>query len=300
MLNISKRITLGIDIGGTRIKTVALQNPDVILEEHRIDSDAKHGPHAVREAVGRAIQYYKDRGIAFNGLGIGCAGAVDPKSGMVLNSPNFADFKDVPLAQWARQDFGLPVVVANDANCAMFTEWKIGNAMNSNNAILLTFGTGVGGGLILNGKLYAGSTGTAGELGHFSIHADGVWCPCGNRGCFERYCSASAIELACKGLSAKDVFARSNEEPYRSILQRFFDDLFIGVTSLANIFDPDCILLGGGLSKGILARLEDIQAWIGKHAFPSVARHVKIMPTKFLNQSGAIGAALLAQELLTE
>jgi len=299
MLNNSKRITLGIDIGGTRIKSVAVAYPDIVLEEHRIDSEAKHGPNAVREAVKRAITYYKERGVPFLGIGMGCAGSVDPKNGVVLNSPNFSDWKDVPLAQWAREDFGLPVVVGNDANCAMFTEWKIGNAQGYDNALLLTFGTGVGGGLILNGKLYAGSTGTAGELGHFSIHAGGIWCPCGNRGCFERYCSASALELAAKGVGAKEVFARSNEEPFRSILQRFMDDLNIGVTSLANVFDPDCILLGGGLSKGIVDHLEDIQAWVRKHAFPAVAKHVKIIPTKFANQSGAIGAALLAQELIS-
>ncbi len=298
MPNISKRITLGIDIGGTRIKTVAVQSPDVILDEHRIDSDAKHGPQAVREAVKRAVKYYQERGIEFMGIGMGCAGSVDPKTGVVLNSPNFADWKNVPLAQWAREDFGLPVTVANDANCAMFTEWKIGNAQGCNNAILLTFGTGIGGGLILNGKLYAGSTGSAGELGHFSIHAGGIWCPCGNRGCFERYCSASAIELAAKGIGAKEVFARREEEPFRSILQRFFDDLNIAVTSLSNIFDPDCILFGGGLAKGVMEHAEDIQAWVRKHAFPAVSQHVKILPTKFANQSGAIGAALLAHELL--
>lgn len=300
MRDISKKITLGLDIGGTRIKTVALGYPDVILHEHRIDSDAKNGPEAVRHAIREAVHHYKQHNIIFSALGLGCAGSVDPHTGMVLNSPNFAQWHNVPLRDWAIADFGLPAIVANDAKCAAFTEWKMGNGKGFRNTILLTFGTGVGGGLILDGKLYMGATGTAGELGHFSIHADGILCPCGNRGCFERYCSASALEKSLPGLTAKDIFSRANEKEPASlaVLNKFFEELKIGVTSLANMFDPECILIGGGLSKGILPYLDEIQTWIREHAFPLVGLKTKIIPTKYFNQSGAIGSALLAFDLL--
>lgn len=298
MVLAGKKIALGIDIGGTRIKTVALEAPNKVLSEFRIDSDAKLGPDAVRNAVRTAVEHYRKGKIDFSCVGLGCAGSVTPKTGIVLNSPNFAQWKDVPLRQWVEEDFGKPATVNNDAKCAMFTEFKLGNAQGSTNAILLTFGTGVGGGLIINKQLYVGSTGTAGELGHFSIHADGILCNCGNTGCFERYCSASALERMLPGYTAKEIFAKAalGEQPYGQYLQKFLSYLKIGVTSMANIFDPDVILLGGGLSRGIEPHLSEIQTWIKEHAFPAVALKTKITTTKFANQSGAIGAALLALE----
>jgi len=296
MPNISKQIALGLDIGGTKIKTVALEYPDRILDEHRIDSDAKNGPDAVRTAIHTAIRYYTEKEIPFSRIGIGCAGSVDPESGVVLNSPNFAAWKNVPMKEWVQSDFKLPVTVDNDANCATVTEWKMGNGRGHQNLILLTFGTGIGGGLILRGQLYTGSTGSAGELGHFSIHADGKDCACGNRGCFERYCSASALELRVPGFSAKEIFAKAaaGEEPFHAVLEEFFHNTKIGLTSIANIFDPDCILIGGGLSKGMAPYLGELQKWIEAHAFPSVAKRTKLILTQFANQSGAIGAALLS------
>jgi len=299
MLLAGKKIALGIDIGGTRIKTVAFAAPSTVIAEHRIDSDAKYGPEAVRKAVQVAVDYYHRAGIEFSSVGLGCAGSVCPKTGVVLNSPNFSQWKNVPLKEWAETDFGKPASVDNDANCAMFTEWKLGSAAGTNNAILLTFGTGVGGGLIINRQLYTGSTGSAGELGHFSIHADGIQCSCGNTGCFERYCSASALERMLPGYTAKEIFARAaaGEEPYRQYIQKFLSYLKIGVTSMANVFDPDVILVGGGLSQGIVPYLSDIQKWIQDHAFPAVGQKTQIIPTKYGNQSGAIGAALLSLEI---
>src|SRR5207244_2747805 len=112
---------------------------------------------------------------------------------IVATSPNFSAWRNVPLKAWVEQDHGLPCSVENDANCALVTEWKIGNAQVFQNALLVTLGTGIGGGLLINGNIYRGATGTAGEIGHLSIHADGIPCNCGNVGCFERYCSASSL-----------------------------------------------------------------------------------------------------------
>ena len=296
MRNTSKEIALGLDIGGMRIKTVAISADAEILEEFRLDSDAKHGPHAVRKAIGVAVEHYRNLSIGFSKIGVGCAGSVMPKSGVVLNSPNFADWKNVPLRAWVEEDFKVPAVVANDANCAMFTEWKLGNAKNCDNAVLLTFGTGIGGGLILNRRLYSGSTGTAAELGHFSIHANGIECPCGNRGCFERYCSASALEKQCPGFTAKQVFENASEEPFRGVLANHFANLKIALTSICNIFDPDVILIGGGIATGLAKYLPEIRDSVKRSAFQTIANHVQIIPTKFGNQSGSIGAALLAFE----
>jgi glucokinase len=184
-------------------------------------------------------------------------------------------------------------VVDNDANCAVIAEWKMGNGRNKQNVVLLTLGTGIGGGLILNGQLFRGSTGTAGELGHFSIHSDGKWCPCGNRGCFERYCSATALREAGE-VSAREVFARGDEEFFKGIIVHFLRDFQVALTSLANAFDPDCILLGGAVTQGLVPYLTTLDAWVKKHAFPSVAAHMELGLAKFGNLSGSLGAALLA------
>jgi glucokinase len=296
MTNLNERIALGIDIGGTEVKAVALRLPDVVLGIYRLPSDAKKGPAAVRSAVGKAVQYFRNDGILFSRIGMGCAGSVDSVTGVVLNSPNFSDWRDIPLRDWIEEDFHLPVTLNNDANCATFTEWTLGNARGSRNAVLLTFGTGVGGGLILNQQLYRGSTGTGGEIGHFSLHADGRSCPCGNQGCFERYCSGTALQDQAPGHTAKEIFERAEESPFKELIEVYLKDLKIAITSLANIFDPDTILLGGAMANGIEPHLNEIRSWVKARAFPAVGTRVKIVKTRFGNESGAMGAALLAFE----
>lgn len=290
------RMAIGLDIGGTRMKTVLLSSDGKLIEERRVDSHANEGPDRVRSTIREGIQFYIDKGHIFQSIGIGCAGSVNPETGVVVNSPNFANWSNVPLKNWVQEDFKVPVAVGNDANLAAFTEWKLGNAKGVRNAVLLTFGTGVGGGIILDGKLFTGSTGTASEIGHFSICYNGIACACGNTGCFERYCSASAVEKSLPGFTAKEIFARSEESPFKEVVETFFHNLCIGVVSVANLFDPDVILLGGGLSNGIFPRLKSIEAWVSEKAFPLVGQNLKIVPTAFSNLSGAMGAALLSLE----
>jgi glucokinase len=277
-----------------RIKAVALRAPGKILMEHKVPSNADQGPKAVRKALGEAIAHFRLSGIEFGAVGVGCAGSVDHDKGVVRSSPNFSDWKDVSIRQWIQEDFNVPSIVENDANCAVYGEWKMGGADEWNNVILLTLGTGIGGGIVLNRQLFRGSTGTGGELGHMSIHAHGKKCQCGNTGCFERYCSASALIEKAGGISAKEIFSRESEPKFREIVDHFLHDFKIGVTSLANIFDPDCILLGGGMSQGVALHLDEIRSWVKEHAFSAVGKHVKIEMTQHKNLSGAIGAALLA------
>lgn len=291
------KIALGLDIGGTKLKALALQSPDKILAETVIPSQASEGPNAVRKAIFSCVSYFKDKKIPFQSIGIGCAGSVDHRGGIVRNSPNFAHWKDIPLKDWVTQDTGVPVCIENDANCAVLSECKIGAGQGFENIVLLTLGTGIGGGLILNNQLFRGSTGTAGELGHFSIHADGIECPCGNRGCFERYCSATSVKKKANGISPKEVFSKASENPfYGKIVSEFLDDFQIGLVSIANMFDPDCILLGGAVTEGVGVYLPKLQAWVKNHAFPIVGQHIQIKMTKHGNLSGSLGAALLAIE----
>lgn len=289
-------VTLGIDIGGTRIKAVALSQDLETIEKYEGPSDADDGPDAVRRALSLTVEYFRGKALKIQGIGVGCAGSVDPKTGVVRNSPNFAQWKNVPLKEWLETDFELPTTVENDANCAVYTEWKLGAGKDLRNVVLLTLGTGIGGGLILDGRLFRGSTGTGGELGHFSIYADGKPCPCGNRGCFERYCSASALREATEGkYSAREIFMQQSSK-FGPLVEQFLHDFSIGLTSIANIFDPDVILIGGGVAKGVEPHFPRLQEWLKRSAFPAVANHLRLEVARFGNLSGAIGAALLINE----
>jgi glucokinase len=292
----SGKISLGLDVGGTEIKAIAFEATGNILSTFDVPSNAKHGPEAVKKTILECVQYFRDQSIPFTTVGIGCAGAVTPKTGIVLNSPNFSNWKNVPLQDWIESAIQCPVRVNNDANCAAFAEWKLGNGVGTTNMILLTFGTGVGGGLILNNKLFTGSGGGAGELGHFSIHANGIQCQCGNTGCFERYCSASALQIKIPGHSAKEIFENADHSPFKEAVAEFLWNTKVGLTSFANLFDPDCILLGGAVAKGLAQYLIEIQQWIKKHAFPAVSNNLRLELAKFGNQSGAMGAALLSNQ----
>ncbi|NDC23931.1 MAG: ROK family protein, partial [Proteobacteria bacterium] len=252
-------VTLGLDIGGTKLKGIALKGRTQILKEISIPSRANEGPNEVRSAIKDAIKLFQEAEIPFSSIGIGCAGSVDHHRGVVRNSPNFADWKNIPLKDWVELDFNVPVSVENDAKCAVFAEWKVGAGEGHKNVVLLTLGTGIGGGLILDGRLFRGATGTAGELGHFSIHTEGLPCPCGNRGCFERYCSATAVKNQANGISPKDVFSKAGIVPeYKKIIDEFIYNFQIALVGIANVFDPEIILLGGAVTDGLSIYLEEI------------------------------------------
>lgn len=288
------KTSLGLDIGGTKLKAVAFAPGSDGLIEKVVPSRASESPEAVRAAIKEVVNAYRAEKISFHSIGIGCAGSVDHKRGVVRNSPNFSNWSNVPLRTWVEEDFRLPVFIENDANCAVIAEWKTGSGKGYENIVLLTLGTGIGGGLILGGKIFRGATGTGGELGHFSIHADGIPCPCGNTGCFERYCSATSVKLKAGGISPKTVFNEVDKSPaYKKIVSEFLADFRVGLVSLANMFDPDCILVGGAVADGVRPYLPELQQWLSAHAFTAVGAHTKILPTKHRNLSGALGAALL-------
>lgn len=290
-------LALGIDIGGTKLKALALAPDNQIIKELTIPSRAEEGPQGVREAIHEVVSFFQSQSIPFDFIGAGCAGSVHFSAGVVRNSPNFADWKDIPLRDWIQQDFEVPAVVENDANCAVFSEYRLGAGKGYENLVLLTLGTGIGGGLILGGQLFRGTTGTAGELGHLTIHSQGLECPCGNRGCFERYCSATAVKLQAKGISPKEVFSKAQIVPeYKKIMDEFIYHFQVGLVGIANVFDPQCILLGGAVTDGLSLYLDSIRDWVRTHAFPAVGSQLEIKTTHFKNLSGALGAALLARE----
>jgi glucokinase len=287
---------LGLDIGGTRLKAVAIKSDGTLLHEVEVDSHANEGPEEVRATLRNTVEVFRQKGICPSTIGIGCAGSVDPRIGTVRNSPNFAHWKNVPLKAWAELDFGVPVSLDNDANCAVVAEWKQGKGVGRKNFLLLTLGTGIGGGVVIENRLFRGNTGTAAELGHISIFANGEACPCGNRGCFERYCSGTAIRRQAGDISSKEVFSNPTDERFIPVIENFLFNFSAALTSLANIFDPEAILLGGQVSLGVVPYLPRIRETVRKQAFPAIAAELQIEQAHFGNLSGSLGAALLALE----
>jgi glucokinase len=284
---------LGIDIGGTNIKYLVLDSSQQILVMDSVPSTAQVDASSVRQTI-RGI-YAKLGSYRIEAIGIGCAGSVDFRAGVVRNSPNFPTWKQVPLCAWVREDTEKPVSLDNDANAAALAELRMGQAYGHENCLLITLGTGVGGGVIIRGEVYRGSTGTGGELGHFSIQTNGPACNCGSRGCFERYCSATAIQ-ELYGISAPELFDIQNQKKYSTHLESFISQFSLGLTSLANVFDPELILLGGAMSEGVLRYQGRILEEVRKQVFPAVAENLEILGTQFHHQSGALGAALLAKD----
>jgi glucokinase len=290
----ANNLRCGLDIGGTQIKAVLIDSTDAVVSEFLAPSLAHLGPEKVKDSLLTLLETISRSNYKVDAVGIGCAGSVDSDKGIVRNSPNFSDWKDIDLRYWIQEATDKPVIVDNDANCAALAEWKLGKGRGFKNLVLLTLGTGVGGGLVLNNRIYRGSTGTGAELGHFSIFADGIPCPCGNIGCFERYCSASALKSRLPEFSAKEIFQNvTTNNKCRMAVEEFIRNLQTGLVSLANIFDPDIILLGGAVSLGLISYIDEIRETIKARCFPAIGANLKIEFTHFSNNSGAIGAALL-------
>lgn len=285
---------LGIDIGGTDLKGVLISADFKIIAEKICPSHVGLG---IEQGLAKLVEFIdsfaKDHTI--ESIGIGCAGSIDSDAGIVRSAPNFKEWNQVLLTQRVESVFKIPTFLENDANCAAYTEWKLGKAKGCKNLVLLTFGTGIGGGLILNNALFHGSTGTAGELGHLSIVSDGIPCPCGHTGCFERYCAGAGLrEKLGPGVSVEQAF--SNPEKFSHIILPFKQHLKIALTSIANIFDPDWILLGGGMSPGFKPFLEDLKTHLQLQAYTAIRSHVQLDIAQFGNWSGSLGAACIARD----
>jgi glucokinase len=305
---------LGIDIGGTNLKA-AIVTPEGGVAAFDVTPWSAGSP---QEAVA-AIAGQRDRLVADVGpghiaaCGCGCAGLVDHERGTVHASPNLPTWHDVQLARALGDALGLPVTVENDANAAAYAEYAVGAARGARNAVMLTLGTGIGGGIILGGRLYRGSHGDAGEVGHTVVSLNGPECPCGSTGCLERLVNAESIveraralleegrpsRLAGAGpLTAKVIgdAARAGDAAATEAVAAAGRVLGVGLANIVQLLDPDVIVVGGGVAEigePLLgpAREEFERRVAAYHA--SVARIVR---AELGEVAGVVGAALLARD----
>ncbi len=295
---------IGIDLGGTNIAAGLVDENGRILNKLSSPTQAYRGAEAILSDIA-ALSAEVSAGHAVEGVGVAVPGTADRTAGVFLYAPNLP-FVSYPLAERLSALVGAPVRLTNDAGAALWAEVHYGAAKGAKNAVLFTLGTGVGGGLMVNGTLYDGEGGAGAELGHTVIEMNGRPCGCGRRGCLEAYASATGLALtykeerAARGLpdapdSGKAIFAaaEAKEEAATAALARYTSHLATGVANMVNVFRPEAVLIGGGLShasEALLAPLRralETEVYMGKSApFP------RICPTALGNDAGIIGAAL--------
>jgi glucokinase len=305
--------TIGIDVGGTKVLGVVLDDGDAVVAEHRVPTP--RGGDAVVAAVAEVAAELRTPDVV--GVGAGVPGFVD-RSGVLRFAPNLPGVRELPVRARLADATGLPVRVDNDATCALWAEHVLGACADVDDAVLVTLGTGIGGGLLLDGRLARGANGFAGEPGHMVVDHDGLPCVCGRQGCWERYASGSALgrlarELTEGGrggrlveLAGGDPLAVRGEhvtaaaaegDPEAVALFALLGDWFaVGLVNLVHILDVACCVIGGGLVEAGPVLLDPVRrSFAARVVAPEHRPPVTIVPAELGERAGAIGAALLAR-----
>jgi len=313
-------IYIGIDVGGMSIKAGAVDENGNILYKQSCPTGVERGYAAMIQDMARlGAEVVEKSGHTMDevkSIGVGIPGIMDQRTGIVPFCTNLA-WHDVPILREFRRYTDLPVYVDNDATVAGLAESVKGVSAGTKSSVFVTLGTGVGGGVIMDGKVFSGSHGVASEIGHMVTVAGGHLCTCGKRGCWERYASASAIiragRLLCaekpgcalmdavrgdiRAVTAKAVIdlAQAGDEDCTRIFEDYVYHLVVGLTNLINIYDPEVIVLGGGVSHAGDFLLNAVRALLPKYVFFKSMPYARVELATLTNDAGIIGAAMLGR-----
>lgn len=313
---------VGVDLGGTTIKMAFISQDGEILHSWEIVTDkrekGRHIPASIARSIDQKLSGCKQNLDRLLGIGIGAPGPVNEADGSLEVAVNLG-WKNFPLQEILERETSLPVVVENDANVAALGEMWKGAGAGAKNLLCVTLGTGVGGGIIVNGEIVHGANGAGGEIGHItSVPVGGAPCNCGKKGCLETVASATGIvRLALEELSnsinnsrlrdyeeitAKLVFDRAKEGDglAKKVIEQVVFHLGLALANLANGLNPEKIVIGGGVSKAGDTLLEPLKTAFTPFAFPRAAQGVEIVPATLGNQAGVIGAAWLIKQKLSK
>ena len=309
---------IGIDLGGTNIAAGVVSEDGALLCQATLPPGAdRPAPEIVADMAAAAEQCLALSGLAksqISAVGVGVPGAVDAHTGMVLFTSNL-DWRQLPLAAQLREKLGLPVCLGNDADCAALGETLAGGGMAFESALMITLGTGVGGGLVCRRKLFSGCSGAGIEPGHMTLVAGGLPCGCGSRGCFERYASATALVRQTRAamaahpdsalwaaagsleqVTAKTPFdaAKTGDPVAEAVLDQYEEYLAAGIGSIVNLYRPHGVILGGGVSNQGEALLSPVREKLKQYCYASqYIAPPQLVRAKLGNDAGIIGAALL-------
>jgi glucokinase len=307
---------IGVDLGGTNITIAVVDLKGKIKHKVKISTQADKDARYVIKTIIENIKLLV-RDIPCNhliGIGIGAAGQIDHPKGVIQFSPNLR-WRNVAIVKEIRKECKLPVVIDNDANVACYGEYLFGAGKGGHSILCVTLGTGVGGGIIIDGKIYRGAGGGAGEIGHITVESNGRKCNCGNHGCMEAYVGAPHIRERCiEKLKAgkKSIIARLVEGSFSKITPKILEEaafykdklaleiwqetgkyLGVGLASLINIFNPDKIIIGGGVANAGKLITDPMMKAIKERALAVSLHDVKIVRAKLGEEAGVIGAAML-------
>lgn len=309
-----KRYVIGIDLGGTKISGDIADFEGNVLKNIVVPTNTFEGEIAVADRIVNVINDLmketnknKDE---IESIGIGSPGPLDTKKGMIITTPNLP-FKNFKIVDYIKDRFGIDTYIDNDANVATLGEHMYGAGKGTQNMIYVTVSTGIGGGAILNGKIYRGNTGNALEIGHTTLLSDGPKCNCGNNGCAEALASGTAIARIAneeikkgektsltdyKKVTSYEVFqeAKKGDKLAKSVLDKCLDYLGIAVANAVATFDPEMVVIGGGVSKGGQIVFDTVRKVVDKRCFKVMADNCKIVPAGLGSDAGVMGAVALA------
>ena len=311
-------LTIGVDIGGTKIAAGVVDEEGSILARVKVPTPPT--ARGVVDAIAEAVREVAAGDRSIEAVGVGAAGYVDDKRATVLFAPNL-DWRGEPLKDKVEQRVGLPVVVENDANAAAWGEYRFGAGQGHHDVVCITLGTGLGGGIIIGGKLYRGRFGVAGEFGHIRVVPDGLQCRCGRQGCWEQYASGSALvryarqrvaadpENAVRLLRLGDGTPEGVEGQHVSKAAQEGDPVAIdsigelarwagvGLADLTSLFDPSAFIIGGGVSDAGDVVLEPIRESYRRWLVQARHRpHAQVLAAQLGGRAGLVGAADLARQ----
>ena len=307
---------IGIDVGGTNVKIALVSDKGKIIYSNSIPTRAEMGYeytiNSMKDAIRDLLKETKMKAEDIEGMGFGFPGQIDCKKGVVRLAPNIPGWVNVPIASIMEKEFGIPTRVDNDVRTAAFGELTYGEGVGCENLVCITVGTGIGSGLVINGKLVRGADNAAGEIGHIKLNMQGgPLCGCGDRGCLEAYASGPSIvamaeEYIRGGKSTKyrelanpditpyvvAVAAKEGDPVAKQIFRIMGEYIGMGLTSVVNLLNPEKIIIGGGVADAGDILLDPIRETIAKRAM-TIQKNVQVVPAQLGNTAGVIGASLL-------
>jgi glucokinase len=309
----SSKLTVGIDLGGTQVRAALVSTGRILARESR-PTNANDGPEGVLKQFWMLVTEVctGHSKAALQGIGVCAPGPLDSTTGEIIEIPTLPRWEGFRLREAIQKQFDLPVVIENDGIAAAYGEWQFGSGRGHDHMVYATISTGVGGGVVVDGRLMRGRRGMGGHVGHFRMAEDGPRCSCGAIGCFEAFASGTALGIRAQAkadehplsylgrvigdVRARHVVegARSGDEVCRALIDEEAEYLGIGFTGLIHLFSPDLIVMGGGVSQGFELMSERIRAVIDRNAMGPF-KSVPVVPAHLGDSSGLLGIAALAQ-----
>lgn len=309
-----KQVILAVDLGGTNLRTAAVDDAGNILFRAKNETPQNGGAEEIVKALAEAAENCREnlKDGKISAVAAAVPGSVNYQAGLIVKAPNLPMLDGFPLAKALEEKLKIRAFLENDANAAAIGENWLGASKGFANSIMVTLGTGVGGGIIIKNEILRGADGTAGEIGHISVEPFGHWCGCGNNGCLEQYASATAIVRHSKELigefpraadllkaanpTAEDIFkiANDGDKLAREVFRRQGLYLGIGLAGLINTLNPEIIVIGGGAAAGWDLFMPQLKEEISKRAYKDAAKRAKIVRAELDDDAGILGAAKIA------